>query len=156
MQTGPSGGGDSSSQRLLTKDLSTDAIGDIRSYFFKAIVELFCGYQDCMGEDEDGDTTFLITKFIQIRPDSYRQFYFSFFQGQLDALEHFGFLEFLNLTHSAANDSQQAEKKEIFDNFADIALRNKQAFREEAEEELVSQQTKPEDSGVQVQLVRVT
>ena len=59
-------------QRLLTKDLSTDAIGDIRSYFFKAIVELFCGYQDCMGEDEDGDTTFLITKFIQIRPDNYR------------------------------------------------------------------------------------
>ena len=64
--------GSAAEQRLLTKDLSTDAIGDIRSYFFKAIVEPFCGYQDCMGEDEDGDTTFLITKFIQIRPDNYR------------------------------------------------------------------------------------
>ena len=59
--------------------LSEAAIGDIRSYFFKAIVELFCGYQDCMGEDEDGDTTFLITKFIQIRPDSYKDFYKDFF-----------------------------------------------------------------------------
>ena len=63
-----------------TTGLSMDAIGDIRSYFFKAIVELFCGYQDCMGEDDDGDTTFMITKFLQIRPDNYRQFYMAFFQ----------------------------------------------------------------------------
>ena len=81
-----------------------------------------------MGEDEDGDTTFFITKFIQIRPDSYRQFYTSFFQEQLEMLEHFGFLEFLNLSHSAAHDSQQAEKKEIFGSFADIAMRNKKEF----------------------------
>ena len=95
-------------RRMLERhDIDPRAMRDPDSYVdSKAIVELFCGYQDCMGEDEDGDTTFLITKFIQIRPDSYRQFYFSFFQGQLDALEHFGFLEFLNLTHSAANDSQ--------------------------------------------------
>lgn len=88
-----------------------------------------------MGEDEDGDTTFLITKFIQIRPDNYRPFYLPFFQHQLDALEHFGFLEFLNLTHSAQHDSIQAEKKEIFDNFADIAMRNKKEFRDDQEEE---------------------
>ena len=29
----------------------------------------------------------------------------SFFQEQLEMLEHFGFLEFLNLSHSAAHDS---------------------------------------------------
>lgn len=76
-------------------------------------------------------------------------------------LEHFGFLEFLNLTHSAAHDSIQAEKKEIFDNFADIAMRNKKEFRDDQDnqnqaEEDTQQQAKPEDVGVQIQQARLT
>ena len=88
--------------------MSTHCIGDIRSYFFKTIVELFQGYQEHMGQDEDGDTIFLIQKFMTYRPDSYRNFYHSFFQHNLDLLEHFSFMDFLNLTHSAATDSEQA------------------------------------------------
>ena len=61
------------------RNLSEAAIGDIRSYFFRSIVELFCGYQECMGEDEDGDTTFLITKFMSLRQDNYKEFYKAFF-----------------------------------------------------------------------------
>ena len=48
----------------MERQLSGEAISDIRCAFFRTIVELFSGYQDCMGEDEDGDTTFLILKFI--------------------------------------------------------------------------------------------
>ena len=97
--------------------LSPEAIGDIRSYFFKAIVELFSGYYDCIGKDEDGDTIFLIYKFIEMRPDSYKLFYKSFFQHNLERLEHFGFMEFLNLQHSGERDSELAQKKENFDNY---------------------------------------
>ena len=84
-----------------------------------------------MGEDEDGDTLFQITKFIQIRPDNYKAFYMSFFQDQTENMEHFGFMEFLNLAHSSAHDSVQAQKKEMFDNYADIAMRNKKEFKDE-------------------------
>ena len=55
--------------------MSTNCIGDIRSYFFKTIVELFQGYQEHIGQDEDGDTIFLIQKFMSFRPEMYRTFY---------------------------------------------------------------------------------
>ena len=38
-------------------------------------------------------------------------------------LEHYGFLEFLNLKYE--NDSIQAQKKEVFDKFAEMARREK-------------------------------
>ena len=40
-------------------------------------------------------------------------------------------MEFLNLQHSAPHDSVQAAKKVIFDNCADIAMRNKKEFRDD-------------------------
>ena len=46
-------------------------------------------------------------------------------------MEHFGFMEFLNLAHSSAHDSVLAQKKEMFDNYADIAMRNKKEFKDE-------------------------
>ena len=111
--------------------LSPEAIGDIRSYFFKAIVELFSGYYDCIGKDEDGDTIFLIYKFIEMRPDSYKLFYKSFFQHNLERLEHFGFMEFLNLQDEGANDSELAARKEIFDSCAEIMQHTKRHFRDD-------------------------
>ena len=113
------------------KKLSPEAIGDIRSYFFKAIVELFSGYYDCIGKDEDGDTIFLIYKFIEMRPDNYRGFYKSFFQHNLERLEHFGFMEFLNLQDEGANDSELAARKEIFDSCAEIMQHTKRHFRDD-------------------------
>lgn len=58
-----------------------------------------------MGEDEDGETIFQIQNFMSFRPDSYKSFYGAFFKHQLEMLDHFGFMEFLNLTHYAAHDS---------------------------------------------------
>ncbi len=114
------------------RKLSSEAISDIRSYFFKAIVELFSSYSDeCIGKDEDGDTIFLIYKFIEMRPDSYRSFYKSFFQYNLDRLEHFGFMEFLNLQDEGANDSELAARKEIFDSCAEIMQHTKRHFRDD-------------------------
>ena len=40
-------------------------------------------------------------------------------------------MEFLNLAHSKFIDSEQAQKKEIFDNFADIAMKKVKHFKED-------------------------
>ena len=118
-----------------------------------------------MGEDEDGDTLFQITKFIQIRPDNYKAFYMSFFQDQTENMEHFGFMEFLNLAHSSAHDSVQAQKKEMFDNYADIAMRNKKEFKDEDNARAMIETNdvqeeftvlKQEDVGEPIELLKVT
>lgn len=67
-------------RRHISVELSTEAIGDIRSYFFKAIVELFREYKSCV-DDYDQEITFSIEKYVSLRPDSYRSFYDHFFKG---------------------------------------------------------------------------
>ena len=62
---------------------------------------------------------------MQLRPSQYRSFYDSFFGYKAETLEHFGFMEFLNLEHSAAIDSENRQMKEIFDNAANVSLEEK-------------------------------
>ena len=45
-------------------------------------------------------------------------------------LEHFGFMEFLNLQHSGERDSELAQKKENFDNHVMIENERKHAKKE--------------------------
>ena len=74
-------------------------------------------------------------------------------------LEHFGFMEFLNLTHSAATDSVQAQKKEIFDNYADIATRDKKEFNDGAknqDEDDEESFVKMEEAGVPIQTMNLS
>ena len=109
---------------------SSETIGEIRTHFFKAIVELFSGYKMCIGQDDDGNTVFDIQKFSQFRPTEYKEFYQAFFQYQPVNLEHFGFMEFLNLQHSGERDSELAQKKENFDNHVLIENERKHAKKE--------------------------
>ena len=66
---------------------------------------------------------------MQLRPSQYRSFYDSFFGYKAETLEHFGFMEFLNLEHSAAIDSENRQMKEIFDNAANVSLEEKSFFK---------------------------
>ena len=61
---------------------SPEAIEAIRGYFFKAIIELFSGYEEWIDQDEDGNTVFRIEDFAADRPTEYTKFYNSFFQDQ--------------------------------------------------------------------------
>ena len=80
-------------------------------------------------------------------------------------MEHFGFMEFLNLAHSSAHDSVQAQKKEMFDNYADIAMRNKKEFKDEDNARAMIETNdvqeeftvlKQEDVGEPIELLKVT
>ena len=62
---------------------------------------------------------------MQLRPSTYRNFYDSFFGYKAETLEHFGFMEFLNLEHSAAIDSENRQMKEIFDYAANVCMEEK-------------------------------
>ena len=75
---------------------------------------------------------------MQLRPSQYRSFYDSFFGYKAETLEHFGFMEFLNLEHSAAIDSENRQMKEIFDNAANVSLEEKNSFFKTAKDDKVN------------------
>ena len=100
--------GSTKTSKKAKVNFSNQEIGEIRLLFFKTIVSLFQGYQKSLDQDEDGDTIFMIQEYVGLRPRDYQDFYRSFFQNNYTQLEHFGYMEFLNLAHSKFIDSEQA------------------------------------------------
>ena len=146
-------------EQAATEDLtlSSETVENIRFYFFKTIVELIREYDKCWGTDADSDTTFSVQNFLMKRPESYEKFYMSFFQYKKDSLEHFGFLEFLNLKDRDQADDTGARKKEVFDMLAQKLRKDQTRFGDkdnEKEQETVQNVT--ENQGVKINGLAVT
>ena len=93
---------------------------------------MFVGYKDGLHEDiKDGEVIFNIEDFIQLHPTDYKPFYKDFFQHNVNQLEHFGFMEFLNIKYADAHDFEQAQKKEVFDSLAEQLMSDRKAFKDD-------------------------
>ena len=49
----------------------------------------------------------------------------------MNQLEHFGFMEFLNIKYADAHDFEQAQKKEVFDSLAEQLMSDRKAFKDD-------------------------
>ena len=109
------------SKTELTYNFSCQTVKAIRNAFFDTIVSLFIEYQQFISDDDDGETTFQIQKFIDSKNDNYRGFYSRFFPNPTQ-VENQMFMNFLNLQHMGEVDELQQLKKEHFDRKANEIL----------------------------------